>query len=383
MNAHPSLTSARVARASRTSGSSISSAPSAARLARPPSRGTAVLAGCAALVSAQLLAALLAPAPAEAAAWRVCNGAPVIWRGGTTLHRNRCSIADSGVTNTAYWNGVDAWNRMTGTITSFLVNPVSDCSVDHDDDQNEVALVDRSTIDGNNGLTVLQLGVCFIGSNDIDEADVMIANDLGFTPVWGDFIGTTGRSTFVHELGHFFGFTHEDTHAVMRTSPPHLVTGGLEPSTVWPADTSGLGAVYGVTNARPNLLPSALGPVGGVVQTLDPRINFPMCRGGSRTARFTLANSGSVASGTYGIRIRLSTAAPMAGYSAASTVVASFSHSLGAFSSGTYDLSFTVPSTLANGTYYLYVDVDPAGAVPELLEGDNSTVSAMRIVVNC
>jgi hypothetical protein len=338
---------------------SRSSTPSSPCRARPPSRWTAALACGAALVSAQLLAALLAPAPAEAAAWRVCNGSPVIWRGGTTLHRNRCSI------------------------TGFLVNPAGDCSVDHDDDQNEVALVERATIDGNNGLTVLQLGVCFIGSNDIDEADVMIANDLGFTPVWGDFIGTTGRSTFVHELGHFFGFTHEDTHAVMRTSPPHLVTGGLEPSTVWPADTSGLAAVYGVSNARPNLLPSALGPVGGAVQTHDPRINFPMCRGGSRTTRFTLGNSGSVASGTYGLRLRLSTAAPMAGYSAASTVVASFTHSLGAFSAGIYDLPFTVPASLPNGTYYLYVDLDPAGAVPELLEGDNSTVSAMRVVVSC
>ncbi len=361
----------------------ISPSRSSTRPARPLSRWTAALACCAALVSAQLLAALLAPAPAEAASWRVCNGSPVIWRGGTTLHRNRCSIADAGVINTAYWNGVDAWNRMTSTITGFQVNPAGDCNVDHDDDQNEVALVDRATIDGNNGLTVLQLGLCFIGSNDIDEADVMLANDLSFTAVWGDFIGTTGRSTFVHELGHFFGFTHEDTHAVMRTSPPHLVTGGLEPSTVWPADTAGLGAVYSVTNARPNLLPAALGPVGGAVQTHDPRINFAMCRGASRTTRFTLGNSGSVASGTYGLRLRLSAAAPMAGYSAASTVVASFSHSLGAFSAGTYDLPFTVPAGLPNGTYYLYVDMDPAGAVPELLEADNSTVSAMRIVVSC
>lgn len=355
----------------------------AMRPARPPARWVAAFACCAALASVQMLDALLDPEPAEAAVWRVCNGSPVIWRGGTTVHRNRCSIADSGLTNTAYWNAIDAWNRMTNTITSFLVNPATDCSVDHDDGQNEIALVDRSTIDGNNGITMLQLGVCFIGSNDIDEADVMIANDLSFSPVWGDFIGTTGRSTFVHEMGHFFGFTHDDVHAVMRTSPPHLVTGGLEPSTVWPADTSGLGAVYGVTNARPNLLPSALGPVGGAVQTHDPRINFSMCRGASRTTRFTLANSGSVASGTYGIRLRLSTVAPTAGYSAASTVVATFTHSLGAFSAGTYDLPFTVPSSLANGTYYLYVDLDSAGAVPELLEGDNSTVSAMRIVVNC
>jgi hypothetical protein len=130
-------------------------------------------------------------------------------------------------------------------------------------------------------------------------------------------------------------------------------------------------------------LPSALGPVSGAVRTHDPPAVFPMCRGGSRTIRFTLANSGAVASGTYGLRLRLSALAPAAGYSAATTVVGSFSHALGAFSAATYDLPFTVPATLPDGTYYLYLDLDPAGAVPELLEGDNSTVSAMRFLIQC
>jgi hypothetical protein len=38
---------------------------------------------------------------AEAARWRTCNGSPVKWRDTLNIHRNRCSIADSGNVNSA------------------------------------------------------------------------------------------------------------------------------------------------------------------------------------------------------------------------------------------------------------------------------------------
>jgi hypothetical protein len=320
---------------------------------------------------------------AEAASWQTCNGSPVIWRGTVNIHRNRCSIADTGIVNSAYWNGMRQWDRLSTVVDGTFVNDASDCSIGHGDGENEVGLVNRTVIDGANGMTILQLGVCFIGSNDIDEADVMIANDLDFTPQPGDFRGTTGRSTFVHEFGHFFGFLHDDVHAVLRTTPPHLITGGLEPSTVWPSDTIGMNSVYGFSTTRPNLLPSALGVVGASVQTLDPATTVTMCRGSSGTTRVFLANSGNSGSGTYSLRIRLSTTAPMGGYSQSTTVASSFTHSLGAFSQGTFDLPFTVPSSLPNGTYFIYSDMDYTQSIAEILEGDNSTVSAKRVRVSC
>ena len=320
---------------------------------------------------------------AEAARWRTCNGSPVKWRGTLNLHRNRCSIGDTGNVNSAYWNGMRQWDRVSGVVDGTFVNSASDCSISHGDGQNEVGLVNRSVIDGANGMTVLQLGLCFIGSNDIDEADVMVANDLSFTPQWGNFRGTTGRSTFVHEFGHLFGFLHDDVHAVLRTTPPHLITGGSEPSTAWPADTIGMNSIYGFSISRPNLLPSALGVVSGSVQTLDPAGTVAACRGSSRTARFYLGNSGNVGSGTYNLRIRLSPTSPMAGYSGATTVAATFTHSIGAFSQGTFDLNYQVPWGLANGTYFVYVDMDYTRTITEFAEGDNSTVSARKLSVSC
>jgi hypothetical protein len=320
---------------------------------------------------------------AEAARWRTCNGSPVQWRGTLNIHRNRCSIPDTGLVNSAYWNGMRQWDRLSSVVDGTFVNGAGDCSISHGDGQNEVGLVNRSVIDGANGMTILQLGLCFIGSNDIDEADVMIANDLSFTPQPGNFRGTTGRSTFVHEFGHLFGFLHDDVHAVMRTTPPHLLTGGLEPSTVWPSDTIGMASLYGFSSARANLLPSALGVVGGTVQTLDPAVTVAMCRGGSSTTRTYLGNSGNVGSGVYSLRIRLSTTAPMAGYSLGSTVAATFTHSLGAFAQGTFDLPFSVPWSLPDGTYFIYTDMDYPGAIAEILGGDNSTVSAKKVRVTC
>jgi len=320
---------------------------------------------------------------AEAASWRTCNGSAVKWRGTVNIHRNRCSIADTGLVNSAYWNGMRQWDRLSSVVDGTFVNAASDCFISFGDGQNEVGLVNRANIDGANGLTVLQLGVCFIGSNDIDEADVMIANDLSFTPRNGNFLGTTGRSTFVHEFGHFFGFLHESAHSVLRTSPPHILTGGSEPSTVWPSDTIGMSSLYGFSISRPNLLPSALGVVSGSVQTLDPASTVTVCRGGASSTRVYLGNYGNVGSGTYNLRIRLSTTAPMAGYSLNTNVVASFTHSIGAFSQGTFDLSFGVPWWLGDGTYFIYTDMDHTGSIVEIREGDNTTVSAKRVRVNC
>ncbi|WP_158623418.1 CARDB domain-containing protein [Corallococcus sp. CA053C] len=320
---------------------------------------------------------------AGAAAWDTCNGSPVKWYSGPAVSRNRCSIPDSGNVNTAYWNGLRQWDDLSRIVSAFNVNPVTDCALDHSDGQNEIGLCDRAAIDGNNGVTYSTVGVCFIGSNGIDEADVCIASDLDFTPRNGNAFGTSGRSTFVHESGHFFGFKHEGGHSILRTSPPHLVTGGYEASTLWPTNAQGMRDLYGYTQTKPNLLPSAMGVVGDVAQTLDPAGSRAVCRGTSTSVKFYVGNLGNAAVASYTLRVRLSPTAPPAGYSESTNVVASFGHSLAAFSEGTYSLGFVVPAGLPFNTYYVYLDMDPEGAVAELRENDNTTVSAMLLRVEC
>jgi hypothetical protein len=38
---------------------------------------------------------------------------------------------------------------------------------------------------------------------------------------------------------------------------------------------------------------------------------------------------------------------------------------------------------LANGTYFVHVDLDHTGSISEVREGDNSTISGRRITVSC
>ena len=55
---------------------------------------------------------------AEAATWRTCNGSAVKWRGTLNIHRNRCSIPDTGIVNSAYWNGMRQWDRLSTSWTA-------------------------------------------------------------------------------------------------------------------------------------------------------------------------------------------------------------------------------------------------------------------------
>ena len=328
-------------------------------------------------------ALVLGGTEAGAAAWDTCNGTPVKWYSGPAVYRNRCSIPDSGNVNTAYWNGLRQWDDLSHIVSGYNVNAATDCSLDHSDGQNEIGLCDRASIDGNNGVTYSVVGLCFLGSNGIDEADVCIASDLDFTPRIGSAFGTSGRSTFVHEAGHFFGFKHEGGHSILRTSPPHLVTGGYEASTLWPTNAQGMNALYGYSVTKPNLLPSAMGVVGDVAQTLDPSGTKSVCRGTAQSVKFYVGNLGNAAVSSYSMRVRLSPTAPPNGYYESTNVVGTFNHSLGAFSEGIFSLGFTVPASLPFNTYYVYLDMDPAGAVDELKENDNTTVSAMVLRVGC
>ncbi|WP_375757875.1 CARDB domain-containing protein [Corallococcus exercitus] len=328
-------------------------------------------------------ALVLGGTEAGAAAWDTCNGSPVKWYSGPVVYRNRCSIPDSGNVNTAYWNGLRQWDDLSHIVSGYNVNAATDCSLNHSDGQNEIGLCDRAAIDGNNGVTYSTVGLCFIGSNGIDEADICIASDLDFTPRTGNAFGTSGRSTFVHEAGHFFGFKHEGGHSILRTSPPHLVTGGFESSTLWPTNAQGMNTLYGYSQTKPNLLPSSMGVVGDVAQTLDPSGTQTVCRGTAQSVKFYVGNMGNAAVSSYTLRVRLSPTAPPNGYSESTTIVATFNHSLGAFSEGTYSLGFTVPASLPFNTYYVYLDMDPEGVVSELRENDNTTVSAMTLRVGC
>jgi hypothetical protein len=325
------------------------------------------------------LGALLVAGVSRAAEWETCNGCPVKWRGTLSIHRNSCSIPDTGNINTSYWNGVKQWDDLTSEVDNFMVRPVSDCSFDANDGMNEIFLADREDeLDGNNGVTFYSAGACFLGCNDIDEADIGIANDLPFTDPSAVSLANEGRGTFVHEFGHLFGFLDEnDGHGAMHQTPRPYV-GGSASATVWGNDTTGLNTVYGLNSSLPNLLPSAYQISGTTISLLETG-TVTVCRGTSRNIRFRLTNSGKGSSGTYQLNIWLRTNSGGSG----GAQVATFTHSLGAFSFWSGTLSFNIPSNLPYGTYYIFVKMDHTSSISEVREGDNLTRSGQRLNVNC
>ena len=323
-------------------------------------------------------------------AFGTCNGSNVIWRETVTVSRNSCSIRDTNpVAVSAFNNSVAQWDNPSNLTLSRSSNSVTDCSFDRaTNDNNEVSLVNRSAIDGNNGLTFSDIGACFIGANDIDEADATIANDMDLSVREGNVINPRyGRSTFVHEMGHFIGLGHvARTHAVMDNPNSAAMAGGNEPVQLWPDDANGLNALYGLTgSARSNLIVSSQQWVNGPT-SFDSGV-LAACRGQSFSPTFFLGNSGNAATGTYNIRIRLSTAAPFSGgYTGTTGVAATFTHSLPAFGEFIGPLTFTIPSTLPinlTTPYNIYIDVDFTGGIAERNEGDNVTVSGLQIRVQC
>lgn len=138
--------------------------------------------------------------------------------------RNACTIDTGGEINT-YFAGLDEWNSIP--FASKLFNHQffnNDCSIDHNDNFNEVGLVRTAAIDGKAGLVEKR---CRIrdGRWKIIEADAMVATDACdvvqfFQPGGGGTRpeltppgpGCDVFGTYLHELGHTLGLGHQRGH---------------------------------------------------------------------------------------------------------------------------------------------------------------------------
>jgi len=309
-----------------------------------------------------------------------CNGHDVKWRNTLEVSRNKCSIPDSGDLNEAYWNGVLQWDNLTSEVDSFLVRPADDCSVAIGDGKNEVAIVDPSVIPGLNGDTRTIIGACFIGNNSIDESDVAVSSALPFgnpTPI---SVENEGRGTFVHEFGHFFGFDDENNGRGAMHQTPRPYTGGDATASVFPTDTMGISSYYGLNSQAPNLIPSAMGINNGGIFLLESG-TVRACRGSSQTIRFYIGNAGVNDSLNGTNRIYLSTSSSTT--TVVGTSVRSEVQSIDGFTEWVDSYTFTVPSTLAYGTYHVHLVMDVLGVSAEVRENDNHTRSGRKLLVDC
>ncbi|HEY9421661.1 MAG TPA: hypothetical protein VIW92_09615 [Thermoanaerobaculia bacterium] len=339
-----------------------------------------------AIFGAVLLAGLFSASHANAFTFSTCSGDPVLWEGPFAMVPNTFSMAPGGLRDASATNAINSWVGVIGmaNMVSKSSTTTNGSSITNGDGQNDVAVVTRASIGGNNGLTVMIHSLCFLSSS-WEEADVMVASDLTFGPVQQDtLVPSSGRSTFMHEFGHAHGLDHDQKFNNMRTPQPRPVVGGPgETVDVLPDDANGGRFLYPTGNSEVNLFASAQrrnSATDTILMNQTGSVTRCSAGGGSLTLTSTVGNNGTV-NVTQTERWWVST-----NPGAFNGGILLFQWNNSTFNAGTVltrQVTFKMPA-LPAGTYFLFHGVDTLKQVIETREDDNNVREGLIIkVIDC
>lgn len=344
------------------------------------------------------LSLLLAAHDAEAfTTIGTCNGSPVhLDTSSLAEFRMTCSFPDNSYQSAQFDRVVANWNVNSHIpVTGF--DRDTDCTFSLGNWHNEVGLVDRSAIQGRNGLTFYaHENFCFsdLSAGNYSESDSQLASDLD---IWSQHqpgeifsnCGTAGSCTdpragyafavMVHEMGHQLGLGDSSSHVNMMWYGPDWFPGGINGPTPYPEDARGVSSLYGSDGSR-NLFPSAQHLAstasGGVVMVQNiPPGSETVCANGTLSAAVTLANMGPAV--TYSHDVWLTRNPDGSSPAVSFTWTNSFTTEWRT-SHFFFDLSL---EGLGIGTYYLVHRVDSGNQVSERNENDNLLVYPTPIVI--
>jgi hypothetical protein len=317
-----------------------------------------------------------------------CNGEPYKKNGSLGETRNACSFDEEEDENgfLAYFSSIIEWNNVSSkAVTASKVRPREDCTIDLDDDLNEIARVTRSQIDGNNGLTTyanheICIPLVSTGNLKYTNTDVRIANDMRYEPFTGKTAITrsvsnvsAGQLTLIHEIGHQLNLGHFHTLNTMNDSSQYPVNGpNARP---FPDDVAGAAALNG-SKARVDLFPSSQRfGTSGVIDIFPSDVQ--VCRGQTPnvTLRWTVANVGNT-NLTFDQSINLLRTTNPVGIIWLNWLGGTV-NKRGHF---TWSASVAIPS-LAVGTYRIFHNVDITDRHDEHAETDNQTEFNGRLVI--
>lgn len=285
------------------------------------------------------------------------------------------------------WNssGAMSWAPVT------LAGTQSDWAWQLGDGVWEAALVTRSSLGNANGRTYYSGGACFGGCNDIDEADMLIANDM--TPGnpdesgWPDATNpnyVAQRMTIQHEWGHVLGLDHATTFSVMKPQNPRPYVGGSIWSHVTPYPDDRLGAAnsYGQPSSFHNLVAQAQLWSSSWSQVANTMFagTVTACPGQSFYFTFTVGNHGTYHD-SFTARVYLAPCptcyAPGPTGPTGGAGVFNWLSDVQPRSFYTWNVYYPLPTMAANTTYWLFHTVDIYNAVAEVREADNYVHHAM------
>jgi hypothetical protein len=338
------------------------------------------------LTGAALLTGFFLASHANAFVFWTCSGSTMTWEDPFAMVVNTPTIPAGGLRDVSVDNAINRWRGVIGMTD--MVSKSSTVSTGNvittGDGQNDVAVVPRANIGGNNGLTLMTYSLCFFSSS-WEEADVFAASDLTFGSVKQDtLVSNSGRSTFMHEFGHAHGLDHSQHFNNMRVPQPRPVVGGPnETVDVLPDDADGGRFLYPTGNKEVNLFASAQRLNSGtdtILMNHTGSITSCATGGGSVTLNSTVGNNGTVdVTQTERWWVSTDPNAFNGGFQIGQWSNSTFK----ANSVFTRQVTFKMPA-LPVGTYFLFHGVDVLHQVTESREDDNNVREGLTIkVINC
>ena len=358
------------------------------------------------LSSVLLLVLCLWALKGGAASWNECNDVPIKLEGyPTPFYQNQCSIPQSSPQERSYFHAMFDIMQYVGAVSfGGLYSHVHNgrCVIDHGDGRSQVALVNRGDIDGRAGLTRKQRDGCTFSWEEehIEEADVMVADDMSFlNPDESQFLTTTigtkmGQIVMLHEFTHAVGLEHTTGFGVMRDGTAARVpfvgstdnSGGFRNYLVGD-DVFGIHRVYGFAALYRNLFVSSQLMRGGVLRNnnMDPNNGDTVYAGvQSRCPGNTLALYASVGNqGTQSEKAELRVYANDGTNNYfGGTTLGLFTATIPRYGTVQAPVTVTIPTGIPrNVTLSVYVEIDSANQVNERREYDNYARSALQFRV--
>ncbi|MFY9823542.1 MAG: hypothetical protein WAM82_19325 [Thermoanaerobaculia bacterium] len=332
---------------------------------------------------AALLGGLLIASQAHAFAFFTCNGNPMTWGDPFAMVQNKFSIPTGSQAEVSLDNAINRWRGIVGMFDMVSKSPfiTNGNTITNGDGQNDTALTNRANIGGNNGLTLMIHNLCVLSSSWI-EADVLVANDLGFGHVDEALLtGTSGRSTFMHEFGHAHGLAHSQNFNNMRTPQPRPVVGGAnETVDAMPDDAQAGRFLYPTGNSQVNLFATAFRQTAGNQIVLNNTGTIVVCaKGGNMiTLTSTVGNNGTV-NVTQTERWWISSNSQA--HNGGTTIGQWNGSTFNANGVLTRQVTFKLPA-LPVGTFFVFHGVDVLGQVNESREDDNAVREGVLLQVN-
>jgi hypothetical protein len=344
----------------------------------------------------------------HAYSWQECGGKKkILWEKSNhkvTMKLNTVSFPEGGSFRASAVKSMQKWNDVPANIELVPISKTAS-SVSTSDSDNDVFFSSSlfSQDDSTLGITLSRWDCSYIdygfgrhwGDVNMNSADVYFntnyswttqtSNELktAITPYWSN-----GKKVFnfesvaIHEFGHALGFNHENR--IFSNMNSHYPNGGPQGRVqgVHMEDTQGLIYLYGTAGQRLDVASFGVSVTNNSSnQSVDTPLNSfstaYVAPGGSLKMRFGVQNTGNVPASNVQVHWYLST----------NNYVSTGDIKLPAYTSystlstwGQHEVTNTIPSNLATGTYYLGFIVDPYNTITEADENNNSMV-VRKVVV--